>query len=282
MIFDDDAPDASEETTTEAADETVDEVAEEATDEAADEPVDEAAGESTDEAVDETPDDSEDAEATDGADDEAAAEEASDDAAEEDSAKDTTAEEDGEEAADTSEDESAESADADGEESGGDDDGDAELTLGEGTDEPEEPREPRMPTLIRGKIDRHGVAIGTGRRKTAVARVRIQDGDGQMTINGRALDNYFQIERDRLLIEAPLRATEMLGSVDVWVRVNGGGPTGQAGAIVLGIARALQAKKPLLHETLSDGGYLTRDGRMVERKKYGYKKARKSFQFSKR
>ena len=136
--------------------------------------------------------------------------------------------------------------------------------------------------MIRGKIDRHGVAIGTGRRKTAVARVRITDGDGAMTINGRQLDEYFQIERDRLVIEAPLKATETLGSVDVWVRVNGGGPTGQAGAIVLGIARALQAKNPNLHEALSDGGYLTRDGRMVERKKYGYKKARKSFQFSKR
>jgi small subunit ribosomal protein S9 len=136
--------------------------------------------------------------------------------------------------------------------------------------------------LIRGKIDRHGVAIGTGRRKSSVARVRIVDGDGAMVINGRTLDNYFQIERDRLLIEAPLKATETFGTVDVWVRVNGGGLTGQAGAIVLGIARALQAKNPDLHEALSDGGYLTRDGRMVERKKYGYKKARKSFQFSKR
>ena len=158
----------------------------------------------------------------------------------------------------------------------------AELTLGEGSEEDEEPRVPRQPSLIRGKIDRHGVAIGTGRRKTAVARVRITDGDGAMTINGRELDQYFQIERDRLVIEAPLKATETLGSVNVWVRVNGGGPTGQAGAIVLGIARALQAKNPNLHEALSDGGYLTRDGRMVERKKYGYKKARKSFQFSKR
>ena len=158
----------------------------------------------------------------------------------------------------------------------------SELTLGEGSEEDEEPRVPRQPSLIRGKIDRHGVAIGTGRRKTAVARVRITDGDGAMTINGRELDQYFQIERDRLVIEAPLKATETLGSVNVWVRVNGGGPTGQAGAIVLGIARALQAKNPNLHEALSDGGYLTRDGRMVERKNYGYKTARKSFQFSKR
>jgi len=224
MIFDDDAPETSEETPEEVAEDATEETVEDATDE-----------------------------------EEASDEEASDEEASDEEASD-------EEASD---------------ESGDTEDG-AELTLGEASSEDEEPRTPRQPALIRGKIDRHGVAIGTGRRKTAVARVRITDGDGGMTINGRALDNYFQIERDRLLIEAPLRATEMLGSVNVWVRVNGGGPTGQAGAIVLGIARALQAKNPNLHEALSDGGYLTRDGRMVERKKYGYKKARKSFQFSKR
>ncbi len=233
MIFDDDAPETSEETPEEVAEDATEETVEDATD--------------TEEASDE----------------EASDEEASDEEASDEEASD-------EEASDESGD--AESADEDG----------AELTLGEGSSEDEEPRTPRQPALIRGKIDRHGVAIGTGRRKTAVARVRITDGDGGMTINGRALDNYFQIERDRLLIEAPLKATETFGSVNVWVRVNGGGPTGQAGAIVLGIARALQAKNPNLHEALSDGGYLTRDGRMVERKKYGYKKARKSFQFSKR
>ena len=159
-------------------------------------------------------------------------------------------------------------------------DGESELTLA--SEDVEEPRPPRQPTLIRGKIDRHGVAIGTGRRKTAVARVRIKDGEGNLTVNGRSLDHYFPLERDRLLVTAPLKSTETLESVDVWVRVNGGGMTGQAGAIVLGIARALQARNPDLHERLSDGGFLTRDGRMVERKKYGYKKARKSFQFSKR
>mgnify|MGYP003307634292 CR=1 FL=1 len=190
-----------------------------------------------------------------------------------------TSDEAAEEATEAAEEEAAEEEAAE-EEAAADES--AELTLGEGSEEDEEPRVPRQQSLIRGKIDRHGVAIGTGRRKTAVARVRITDGDGAMTINGRELDQYFQIERDRLVIEAPLKATETLGSVNVWVRVNGGGPTGQAGAIVLGIARALQAKNPNLHEALSDGGYLTRDGRMVERKKYGYKKARKSFQFSKR
>ncbi|HVV99204.1 MAG TPA: 30S ribosomal protein S9 [Planctomycetaceae bacterium] len=124
--------------------------------------------------------------------------------------------------------------------------------------------------------------MGTGRRKTSVARVRLKTGKGEMTINDRTLEEYFPTERDRNSVLAPLRATGMEGKVDIWVRVNGGGTTGQAGAILLGIARALQALNPELHGKLSDGGYLTRDGRMVERKKYGYKKARRSFQFSKR
>ncbi|MFO1041987.1 MAG: 30S ribosomal protein S9 [Planctomycetaceae bacterium] len=124
--------------------------------------------------------------------------------------------------------------------------------------------------------------MGTGRRKTAVARVRLKAGNGAFTINGRPMEEFFCIERDRMLIQAPLRSTEKLGQLDVWVRVNGGGTTGQAGAIVLGIARALEAINPGLHAVLADGGYLTRDSRMVERKKYGHKKARRSFQFSKR
>ncbi len=124
--------------------------------------------------------------------------------------------------------------------------------------------------------------MGTGRRKTSVARVRIKDGDGKLTINDRELSDYFPTERDQQIVQGPLKATQSLGKVDVWVRVNGGGTTGQAGAIVLGIARALQARDASLHHRLADGGYLTRDGRMVERKKYGFKKARKSFQFSKR
>lgn len=142
-----------------------------------------------------------------------------------------------------------------------------------------------MPTIaptIRGKIDRFGTAIGTGRRKTSVARVRIKPGDGKITINGRTLEEYSGVERDRAMVMAPLVATERVGKVDVWIRVNGGGTTGQTGAMVLGIARALQAKEPELHHILADRGFLTRDGRMVERKKYGLKKARKSFQFSKR
>lgn len=84
------------------------------------------------------------------------------------------------------------------------------------------------------------------------------------------------------MIEAPLRATEKLGQVDLWVRVSGGGTTGQTGAVVMGIARALEAMNPSLHGLLSENGFLTRDSRMVERKKYGFKKARRSPQFSKR
>jgi small subunit ribosomal protein S9 len=141
---------------------------------------------------------------------------------------------------------------------------------------------PKVASVIRGQLTKEGVALGTGRRKTSVARVRIQNGSGKLTINGRDLADYFKLERDQNMILAPLKATGTDGKVDIWVRVNGGGSTGQTGAVVLGIARALQAKDPELHHTLSVGNYLTRDGRMVERKKYGRKKARKSFQFSKR
>jgi small subunit ribosomal protein S9 len=135
---------------------------------------------------------------------------------------------------------------------------------------------------IRGKIDRFGVAMGTGRRKTSVARVRIKEGNGQFVINGRPMDEYLRIERDRDSVMVPLKAVGKVGQVDVSIRVEGGGTTGQAGAIILGVARALQGMNPAWHHTLADAGLLTRDDRMVERKKFGRKKARKSFQFSKR
>ncbi len=154
------------------------------------------------------------------------------------------------------------------------------LTLGEGSAATE--IDPDYQPVIRGKIDRFGVSIGTGRRKTSVARVRIKEGDGKMTINDRTLEEYFTVERDQKAIKAVLEATGMDGKVDVWARVSGGGTTGQTGAMILGIARAIQAKDPAQHHKLSENGFLTRDGRMVERKKYGLKKARKSFQFSKR
>lgn len=163
------------------------------------------------------------------------------------------------------------------------DSGVPELTLGSGlASEDEEDDIVKPEPIIRGKLDKHGVAMGTGRRKTAVARVRIKSGSGTLTINGSPLNEYLRVERDRQMVEAPLKATETFGKVDVWVRVNGGGTTGQTGAIVLGIARALEAYNNQFHETLSAGRFLTRDSRMVERKKFGYKKARKSFQFSKR
>jgi len=140
----------------------------------------------------------------------------------------------------------------------------------------------RPAPVIRGKIDKFGIAIGTGRRKTAVARVRIKDGTGKIAINGRELNDFFPLERDQNMVKAPLIATDQTDKVDVWIRVSGGGPTGQTGASVLGIARALSARNNALQPKLAEGGYLTRDSRMVERKKYGHKKARRSFQFSKR
>lgn len=165
---------------------------------------------------------------------------------------------------------------------GSDDAGAMGLTLGQGGESGEEDVAPRPAPTIRGKTDRFGVAMGTGRRKTSVARVRVKDGSGNFVINGRSLNEYIPLERDRLAVLAPLKVTDTEGKVDISVNVAGGGPTGQSGAIVLGIARALQARNPAFHPTLSEGGFLTRDSRMVERKKYGHKKARRSFQFSKR
>lgn len=157
-----------------------------------------------------------------------------------------------------------------------------ELTLGSG-ETAESTVDPNWKPIIRGKIDKKtGAAIGTGRRKTAVARVRLTPGDGTFTVNGRPMEEFFCVYRDQQMVQAPLKATNNLGKYNVWCRVNGGGPTGQTGAVVLGIARALQALDPGQHHILSDGGFLTRDSRMVERKKYGKKGARRSFQFSKR
>jgi small subunit ribosomal protein S9 len=123
---------------------------------------------------------------------------------------------------------------------------------------------------------------GTGRRKTAVARVRIREGTGQFQVNGLDVDDYFTIGSQQAEVRAPLHATEMGGRLDVFANVNGSGKNSQAGAVVLGLARALKEFRGDLEPALRAGGYLTRDARMVERKKYGHKKARKSFQFSKR
>ena len=124
---------------------------------------------------------------------------------------------------------------------------------------------------------------GLGRRKTAVARVRIADGQGNILINKkRTVEEYFTEDEDRKAVRAALEATQTTGRFDVWANVKGGGTTGQAGAVLLGIARALAKADPELEPALRAGGYLTRDPRMVERKKYGQSGARKRFQFSKR
>ena len=123
---------------------------------------------------------------------------------------------------------------------------------------------------------------GTGRRKTAVARVRLALGSGKIEVNGRTLNEYFTGERDRKAIFGPLEVANIGGKLDIWANCSGGGPTGQAGAMILGIARALVKHDPALEVSLRNAGYLTRDSRMKERKKYGQRGARRRFQFSKR
>ncbi|MDY0256375.1 30S ribosomal protein S9 [Gudongella oleilytica] len=124
--------------------------------------------------------------------------------------------------------------------------------------------------------------IGTGRRKTSVARVRLIPGNGKMTINGRDIDEFFNYETLKVIAKEPLTISDTVDKYDVKVTVHGGGFTGQAGAIRHGIARALLQADGELRPLLKKAGHLTRDPRMKERKKYGLKKARKSPQFSKR
>ena len=124
---------------------------------------------------------------------------------------------------------------------------------------------------------------GTGRRKSSVARVRVyENGTGAITINGRDIDSYFGLETLKLIVRQPLVTTETLGKVDVVVTVAGGGVSGQAGAIRHGVARALLLLTPEFRAALKAAGFLTRDPRMKERKKYGLKAARRAPQFSKR
>lgn len=144
------------------------------------------------------------------------------------------------------------------------------------------PEAPKHVPVLRGKMDKFGVAMGTGRRKTSVARVRMKPGSGKILINDREMEEFFCNITHRETVLAPLKKTNLLNSYDIFVRVEGGGITGQAGAVLLGIARGLQVLNPDLHPLLAEGGFLTRDDRMVERKKYGFRKARRSFQFSKR
>ena len=124
---------------------------------------------------------------------------------------------------------------------------------------------------------------GTGRRKSSVARVRVyENGTGAITINGRDIDDYFGLETLKLIVRQPLVATELLGKVDIEATVTGGGVTGQAGAMRHGISRALLLVNAEYRPTLKAAGFLTRDPRMKERKKYGLKAARRAPQFSKR
>lgn len=123
---------------------------------------------------------------------------------------------------------------------------------------------------------------GTGRRKKSVARVRVYAGTGKITINDRDIDEYFGLETLKLIVRQPLALTETTEKFDIICRVNGGGVTGQAGAIRHGIARALLQYDPELRSALKKAGFLTRDPRMKERKKYGLKGARRAPQFSKR
>ncbi len=124
--------------------------------------------------------------------------------------------------------------------------------------------------------------LGTGRRKSSVARVRVRQGEGKIFINKRPLEDYFPSEQHRQAVLAPLEHTNRLTAVDVVIRVHGGGSTGQADACKLGIARALKIFEAELEEPLRDSGLLTRDSRMKERKKPGLRGARRASQFSKR
>jgi small subunit ribosomal protein S9 len=132
------------------------------------------------------------------------------------------------------------------------------------------------------KIDDLGRAYATGKRKDAVARVWVKPGSGKVTINGRELETYFARPVLRMILNQPFVVTERLGQFDVIATVKGGGLSGQAGAVRHGISRALLNYEPGLRAVLKKGGFLTRDSRVVERKKYGRAKARRSFQFSKR
>jgi small subunit ribosomal protein S9 len=132
------------------------------------------------------------------------------------------------------------------------------------------------------KLDKQGRAYATGKRKNAVARVWIKPGSGKITVNGRDVETYFARPVLRMILQQPLGVAKRTGQYDLTVSVAGGGLSGQAGAVRHGLAKALTHYEPELRPALKREGFLTRDSRVVERKKYGKKKARRSFQFSKR
>ena len=151
-------------------------------------------------------------------------------------------------------------------------------------DEVEAPAAPAAPAapLREQELDAFGRAYATGRRKDAVARVWVKPGTGKITINGRDQEVYFARPTLRLIINQPFDITDRTGQYDVIATVKGGGLSGQAGAVKHGISQALSKFEPVLRSTVKAAGFLTRDSRVVERKKYGRAKARRSFQFSKR
>ena len=138
------------------------------------------------------------------------------------------------------------------------------------------------PVAVEPKIDKQGRAYATGKRKNAVARVWIKPGTGKITVNNREIEVFFARPVLRMMISQPLVASNRNGQYDIICNVSGGGLSGQAGAVRHGISKALTYYEPGLRSPLKAGGFLTRDSRVVERKKYGRRKARRSFQFSKR
>lgn len=133
------------------------------------------------------------------------------------------------------------------------------------------------------KVNKMGEALGTGKKKTSVARIRIKKGSGKITVNHQKIENYFNSDSLKMIINQPFEVTSSINEFDVHCNVFGGGLSGQAYAIRHGISVALNNFNSLVYRVpLRKGGFLTRDSRIVERKKYGHKKARKSFQFSKR
>src|SRR5437763_4897897 len=143
------------------------------------------------------------------------------------------------------------------------------------------PAAPEAPKSVQ-KLDKQGRAYATGKRKNAVARVWIKPGAGKIVVNTRAIEVFFARPVLRMLIQQPIIATNRAGQYDVVCTVSGGGLSGQAGAVRHGISKALMNYEPDLRGALKRGGFITRDARVVERKKYGRAKARRSFQFSKR
>ena len=135
---------------------------------------------------------------------------------------------------------------------------------------------------VKPKLDAKGRAYATGRRKNATARVWVKRGKGKITVNGKPIETYFARSVLRMLVQQPLVTANRATEIDIDCTVSGGGLSGQAGAVRHGLARAMTYFEPDLRGMLKKAGYLTRDSRMVERKKYGHPKARRSFQFSKR